>query len=312
MPNWGEILGKIQQTAADNQFRANNAISSVRHDYLKKLHQRTGRNIIAYYSGFLSKQVVGTEINDEDKNGFMMVVHKMDRTKGLDLILHTPGGGLSSTQSIIDYIHKMFDRNVRTIVPQIAMSAGTMIACSSREIWMGKHSNLGPIDPQFSGMPAYGVLQEFQKACKEIKQDPSKTPLWQTIIGQYPPTFLSRCQNAIDLSKEFVEKQLIEVMFHKDSNAKRKARSIVRELSHYTKNKTHDRHIHFDECKQLGLKVKSLEDDKVCTENIEDLGDFQDLVLTVHHCYMHTMMNTPAFKVIENQFGAGICKNLTN
>ena len=312
MPNWGEILSKIQQTAADNQFRANNAISSVRHDYLKKLHQRTGRNIIAYYSGFLSKQVVGTEINDEDKNGFMMVVHKMDRTKGLDLILHTPGGGLSSTQSIIDYLHKMFDRDVRTIVPQIAMSAGTMIACSSREIWMGKHSNLGPIDPQFSGMPAYGVLQEFKKACEEIKQDPSKTPLWQTIIGQYPPTFLSRCQNAIDLSKEFVEKQLIEVMFHKDSNAKRKAKSIVRELSHYTKNKTHDRHIHFDECKQLGLKVKSLEDDKSYTENIEDLGDFQDLVLTVHHCYMHTMMNTPAFKVIENQFGAGICKNLAS
>jgi ATP-dependent protease ClpP protease subunit len=312
MPNWGEILSKIQQTAADNQFLAKNAISSVRHDYLKKLHQRTGRNIIAYYSGFLSKQVLGTEINDEDKNGFMMVVHKMDRTKGLDLILHTPGGGLSSTQSIIDYLHKMFDRDVRTIVPQIAMSAGTMIACSSREIWMGKHSNLGPIDPQFSGMPAYGVLQEFKKACKEIKQDSSKTPLWQTIIGQYPPTFLSRCQNAIDLSKEFVEKQLIEVMFHKDSNAKRKAKSIVRELSHYTKNKTHDRHIHFDECKQLGLKVKSLEDDKAYAENIEELGDFQDLVLTVHHCYMHTMMNTPAFKVIENQFGAGIFKNLTS
>lgn len=312
MPNWIEILSKIQQTSAEHQFRANNAISSVRHEYLEKLHKRTGRNIIAYYSGFLSKQVSGTEINDEDKNGFMMVVHKMERSKGLDLILHTPGGGLSSTQSIIDYLHKMFDRNVRTIVPQIAMSAGTMIACSSKEIWMGKHSNLGPIDPQFSGMPAYGVLQEFKNACKAIKQDPSKTPLWQTIIGQYPPTFLSRCQNAIDLSKEFVETQLTEVMFHKDPNGKRKAKSIVRALSHYTKNKTHDRHIHFDECKRLGLKVKSLEDDKEYVQDIETLGDFQDLVLTVHHCYMHTMMNTPAFKVIENHLGAGLCKNVSN
>ena len=41
--------------------------------FLQLLHQKTGRNIIAYYSGFLSKPgIVGMEINDEDKNGFMM------------------------------------------------------------------------------------------------------------------------------------------------------------------------------------------------------------------------------------------------
>ena len=38
---------------------------------------------------------------------------------------------------------------------------------------------------------------------------------------------------------------------------------------------------------------------------------FQDLILTVHHCYMHLLMNTPAFKVIENHMGIGFCKNQT-
>ena len=153
---------------------------------LRSVHQHTGRNVIAYYSGWLSKQlVVGMEINDEDKNGFMMAVHKLDRAKGLDLILHTPGGDIASTQSIVNYLQKMFDDNIRAVVPQLAMSAGTVIACSCREILMGKQSNLGPIDPQVRGVPAYGVIREFERAVKEIKKDAASAAVWQVIIGKF-------------------------------------------------------------------------------------------------------------------------------
>jgi ClpP class serine protease len=75
----------------------------------------------------------------------------MDRSKGLDLILHTPGGDMAATESLVDYLRQMFGKDIRAIVPQIAMSGGTMIALAWKEILMGKHSNLGPIDPQFSG-----------------------------------------------------------------------------------------------------------------------------------------------------------------
>lgn len=324
MPNWSDILQQIQtvqvqhqQAAAQHQFHADNAITSVRHAYLKKLHERTGRNVIAYYSGFLSKRVVGVEINDEDKNGFMMAVHRMDRTKGLDLIIHTPGGGITSTQSIVDYLHRMFrkDKNsvpdIRAIIPQISMSAGTMLACSCREIWMGKHSNLGPIDPQINGAPAYGVLSELKRACDEVKKDPSKIPIWQSIIGQYRPTYLSLCQNAIDLSNSFVRAQLANVMFHGQADAKKKAQRIVKSLTHYTKNKTHDRHAHYDECVAMGLNIKSIESDDEYKDEKETKGDFQDLVLTVHHCYMHYLMNTAAYKIVENHSGVGMSKNIT-
>ncbi len=63
------------------------------------------------------------------------------------MILHTPGGDIAATESIVDYLYCMFDKDIRVIVPQISMSAGTMIALASKEIVMGKHSNLGPIDP---------------------------------------------------------------------------------------------------------------------------------------------------------------------
>jgi ClpP class serine protease len=33
----------------------------------------------------------------------MMAVHKLDKTKGLDLFLHTQGGSIAATQSIVNY-----------------------------------------------------------------------------------------------------------------------------------------------------------------------------------------------------------------
>jgi ATP-dependent protease ClpP protease subunit len=301
MPNWGQVLQEIQQEIAQGSFATNSALNTVRQKYLLLLHQKTGRNIIAYYSGFLSKPEIRSDINDEDKNGFMMAVHGLDRRAGLDLILHTPGGGIAATQSIMGYLQKMFQDDVRVVVPQIAMSAGTIMACCCKEILMSeKHANLGPIDPHLDGFPAYGVIQEFRRAIRETKKDPSTIPIWQAVIGQYYPTYLSQCENAIQGSNRFVTSQLRRVMFKRDRNPLAKARLVVKKLTDYSGNKGHDRHIDFGECKRIGLKVSALESDQT----------LQDLALTVHHCYMHLLMNTTAFKVIENQAGAAFVKNI--
>lgn len=301
MPNWNSILNEVQQEQAQGQILAQGAIDRVRRKYLAELHKKTGRNIIAYYSGYLSKPTAGgIDINDEDKNGFMTAIHSLDRGKGLDLLLHTPGGDIASTQSIVYYLHKMFKKDIRAFIPQIAMSAGTMIACSYKEIWMGKQSNLGPIDPHMNGVPAYGVLAEFQTACREIKKDPSKAEMWGKIISQYRPTFLLRCENAIKWSNTFVEDQLVDVMFEGRANARQLAKNIVKKLTHFPTNRTHARHIHFDECQSMGLSVKALESDQ----------ELQDLVLTVHHCFMHVFMNGTAYKGIENHRGVAVFRNL--
>ena len=299
MPNWNDVLKEIVNLRNNSIAQGNASVDITRRKYLKKLYDHTSRNIIAYYSGFLSKPgIAQLDINDEDKNGFMMAVHKLDRTKGLDLILHTPGGEFAATQSIINYLHKMFKNDIRAIVPQISMSAGTMIACSCRRILMTEHSNLGPIDPQLRGLPAYGVIEEFKRAHREIKKDPSKIVLWSSIISQYKPTFLSQCENAIKWSNKFVQEQLETVMFAGEPNAKDKAKNVAGKLSDYKGNLRHERHIHMEECKKIGLNVDRIEDDP----------ELQDLVLTVHHCFMHSLMNTPSFKMIENQNGVALVK----
>lgn len=300
MPNWSEVLTEIRDHQESYRRQAVEVADVVRRQYLAELHKHTDRNVIAYYSGWLSKpDIAQTDISDEDMNGFMMAVHRLDRGKGLDLILHTPGGDVAATEAIVDYLHKMFGRDIRAIVPQLAMSAGTMIACSCASIVMAKHSNLGPTDPHIGGIPAVGVIDEFRRATEEISADPTKTPLWHAIISKYPPAFLSQCENAVDWARAFVAEKLETVMFADYKNAATRAQRAVTHLTDYSENKSHSRHIPFEECtKDIGLKVTPLEADE----------KLQDLVLTIHHCFMHVLMNTPSYKIIENHLGVALVK----
>ncbi|MCY4051714.1 MAG: hypothetical protein OXF60_09535 [Gammaproteobacteria bacterium] len=91
------------------------------------------------YSGFLTKpRIQGIEINDENKNGFRFCAYKMDQSKGLNLLLHTGGGNVTETESLVHYFKQMFDNIIRAIVPQIAMSAGTILAFACKSIFDGE------------------------------------------------------------------------------------------------------------------------------------------------------------------------------
>lgn len=289
MPGWNEILDEIKAQGGIHDV--------VRRKYLKELHENTKRNVIVYYSGWLQKGgLPGTEVNDHDKNGFMAATHELDRSKGLDLILHTPGGETAATESLVDYLRAMYGNDIRAIVPQLAMSAGTMIACACHTIIMGKQSSLGPIDPQFQRIPAHGVIEEFKRAIKEVREDSTKIPIWQAIIAKYNPTLIGECEKAIKWSKEMVTDWLVTSMFAEDANKEAKAEKVFSELSDHALTKSHARHLSLERCRDIGLNVVSLEDDR----------GLQEKVLSVHHACMHTMSSTAAYKIIENHRGKAL------
>lgn len=292
MPNWIEVSRAIENTP--------DPLKMLRKKYLSTMYKYTERNVIAYYSSFLQKpSLAQVGIDDNDKNAFMQVVYGLDRNKGLDLILHTPGGDLAATESLVFYLKQMFGRNIRVFIPQIAMSAGTMIALSSKEIIMGKHSNLGPIDPQYGGISCAGILDEFKEALTAVKTEPSAAQIWRLIIEKYHPTFIGDCKNAIKWSEDIVKNWLMDNMFHKTTKKAEKADKIVSFLSSHSETYSHSRHIHIDDLVQLGLKIKPLE--TLDTREIDDCKDLQDCVLTLHHIYMQTLANSNSIKVVENQ-----------
>ena len=225
-----------------------------------------------------------------DKNGFMAMCHELDVEDGLDLILHTPGGDVAATESIIDYLNNKFAGDIRAIIPQLAMSGGTMIACSCNEIVMGKQSSLGPVDPQLNGVPAHGVISEFERAKKEIEENPARIPLWQPILSKYNPTFIGSCQRAIEWSNEILESSLKNNMF-KDNLNDPSIKSIIDVLGSPKDTKHHNRHLNPNKCKELGLNITFMEDD-----NYE-----QDLILSIHHACMSLFNKSNSFKIFANQ-----------
>ncbi len=298
MPNWNELLDEIKAAGSTHDM--------LRRKYLNKLHRLTKRNVIIYYSGWLQKAQLasvgsGVEfgINDQDKNGFMSAVHQLDRARGLDLILHTPGGETAATESLVDYLRAMFP-DIRAIVPQLAMSAGTMVALACSEIVMGKHSSLGPIDPQIMGIPAHGVIEEFDRARIEIGQRPEMIPVWQPLIAKYPPAFIGECEKAIEWSKEMVKEWLVSGMFAGDAKAEAKADAVVAELADHAITKSHARHISPEKAVSLNLNVSPLESDPA----------LQEAVLSVHHACIHTLSATPAYKIVENHKGVAFIQQL--
>lgn len=286
MPSWHDLLREIKE--------AGSAHDVIRRRYLERLHAQTGRNVIIYYSAWLQKpSIAGLQVNDADKNGFMTVIHELDRSKGLDLVLHTPGGETAATESLVDYLRSMFGTDIRAIVPQLAMSAGTMIACACKEVVMGRHSSLGPIDPQYFGMPAHGVIEEFKRAFAEIQADQMKMAVWQPIIAKYNPTLIGECEKAIQWSNEMTKEWLISGMLSGDPSSDEKADAILRELGDHALTKSHARHLSAKKCSEIGLTVRLL----------EDHHSLQEAVLSVHHACIHTLGATPAYKIIENHKG---------
>lgn len=223
----------------------------------------------------------------------MTNVHGFDRDKGLDLILHTPGGDLAAARKPGQLPSRLLGTNIIAFVPHLSMSAGTMIACSCKEIYMGRQSAIGPTDPQFGGVAAGGVIEEFNRAVRETTDNPGldrhvgpdHRKVSADISGRLPKggrgvaedgRGMAEDQYAFDLRRRRIQKQEYRRMARTHANSA-----------------MHNRHITADVAEKRGLVIRRLEED----------SELQDIVLTIHHAYMATFERSGAKKMIENSNG---------
>lgn len=303
MPIWSEILTELAHSQPQGGVPD---FDGVRRKYLARLHQYSGRNVILYASGWLQNSgelPALVSIGDEDIQGFMEVIHGLEGDE-LDLILHSPGGSPEAAEAIVSYLRSRFS-SIRVIVPQLAMSAATMIACAADEIVLGKHSFLGPTDPQIMlltslgvrAVPTQTVLDQFDRAQRECV-DHEKLSAWLPMLNQYGPDLLVQCESALKMSKELVKTWLETYMFKSTENAAQKAEEISEWLADHKKFKSHSRHISRSDIESLQLTISRMEDDNT----------LQDLVLSVFHSATHTFSATPSAKIVENHIGRAFIK----
>lgn len=100
------------------------------------------------------------------------------KSKNLVVILDTPGGVVEVVERIVHVLRHHY-REVSFIIPDRAMSAGTVLAMSGDDILMDYHSCLGPIDPQLERdgrlVPALSYLSQFEALAKKSRTEPLST-----------------------------------------------------------------------------------------------------------------------------------------
>ncbi len=306
MPSYTDLIKDFDNHVGDKSTWLQSRIN----DWLSKIAEnRGGKNVIFYYSGFLQKptaQPVVQQITHEDINGLMAVIHGMDCSKGLTLLLHTPGGVTVAAETIVSYLRSKFTE-IEVIVPALAMSAGTMISLAADKIVLGKPSQLGPIDPQ---MPIFNrivssiaILDQFERAKSEIKADKDMAHVWAPILQSLGPALLQECENAIKYSEDRVADWLSKYMFKDHENPVEISERVTTFFSRGdegNKNNNHGRRIDINEAIAIGLNIEALEGSQI----------LQEAVLTSYHLLTLMIEKSNSVKIIVSNDNKYFTKNI--
>ncbi len=149
---------------------------------------------------------------------------KDDETKRekISVVLNTPGGSTETVEKLVEIVRYHY-KEVLFIVPDEALSAGTIFALSGDAIYMDYTSSLGPIDPQVyvgeEGVPALGYLDQVEKMI-EKSANGKITDAELIMLQNLDLAMLSRYEQAKNLTITLLKKWLVEFKF-KDWNTHR-------------------------------------------------------------------------------------------
>ena len=128
---------------------------------LRKLEEYFKADVIFYYG----------EIHPSLEKAFRDFIEQLKIDKEFErnrliVFLNTPGGSAETVEKMVSVIRFHYDE-VFFVVPDYAMSAGTILCMSGDRIYMDYTSSLGPIDPQvYNGknwVPALGYLDKVEE-----------------------------------------------------------------------------------------------------------------------------------------------------
>jgi hypothetical protein len=133
----------------------------------------------------------------------------------LAIVLNSPGGSAETVEKLVEIIRYHYGE-VQFVIPDEAMSAGTIFAMSGDAIYMDYTSSLGPIDPQVNNgtdwVPALGYLDQVEKMIQKSSQG-TLTDAELVILQNLDLAMLSRYEQAKNLTITLLKKWLVEYKF---------------------------------------------------------------------------------------------------
>lgn len=133
----------------------------------------------------------------------------------LVILLNTGGGSAEAAEKMVE-IMRFHYSELDYVVPDFAMSAGTILCMSGDRIFMDYSSSLGPIDPQvFNGtewVPALGYLDKVEELLAKAAAGTLSNAEF-LILQNQDLALLSRYEQARDLTVTLLKRWLVEYKF---------------------------------------------------------------------------------------------------
>lgn len=204
------------------------------------------------------------------------------------VFLRTGGGSAETAERMVAVLRKHYTL-VYFVVPDLAMSAGTILCMSGDKIYMDYSSSLGPIDPQVPApdtgeyVPAMGYLDKV----KEITEKGELAPADVVLLRSMDLGKLALFEQARDLSKDLLIKWLVDYKFkdwteHRTTNpgtqvkpCEKQARAdeIATALGNHTLWRSHGRSIDLPKLEAMRIEIDDYSDNDELRNLIREYND---------------------------------------
>jgi len=248
----GSILSELEQS------------SSTRHpQFLKVAKGLKGRTLVTFFTSFNHP----VNITDDDADMLQSILQSNDLSKGLAIMISSPGGDGLSAERIVNICRSHSGTgDYWAIVPGKAKSAATIICMGASKIMMAPSSELGPVDPQIfkveggrrKTFSAHALVTGYDKLFSDaVKTKGRLEPFLQQLLN-YDHREIGTYKSLIDLAENIAVKALKSGMMSSLTEAKIKD-AIEVFLNPSAGTLSHGRPIYANEAEACGLKIEMLD-----------------------------------------------------
>lgn len=249
-----DVTSKRRVMSKTPMFTAMHAARYSRQDMIKEIDQIEGTSLICYVGGDR------TEIERDDTLRFVDLLHNIGPGEPIDLMIHTGGGDVDACEKLIQLLRaNLGEARLRAIVPEMAKSAGTIMAIAADEILMSSSSELGMIDPQIAMKDSQGnwfshsvieYLRAFDYYSGLLSGDARNT-LAERMLLDFDAKIVAKFRGIEARTRIFAEGLL-------KRNNSLNYTSIVSELLNSERWHTHGQPIGSEDAAVLGLPIISI------------------------------------------------------
>lgn len=265
----------VVTTAPEN---SNQVIEGQLDWHIKSLEKTLNADVLAFVAPLYDP------LDVEIRDSLEWRIKQGRKRRKLAVMLETSGGLIEITQRIANTLRKHY-KVVDFIIPDSAMSAGTVLVMSGDSIWMDYFSVLGPIDPQVlrdgRWIPALGYLKQYERLIEKSNKGELTTAELHYLVENFDAAEMYSFEQAREMSVTLVGEWLAKFKFKNwkktktskikvtPTMRKERARKIAEKLNDTDHWHSHRRGISMGILrKDLNLKIEDFEKDRETFDKI--------------------------------------------